>query len=338
MSSPEEKPQPKKEPPRPEAEERAGSRVEPKAEAKPEAKPPPRERPLPKLEPQAFLREALVAARHLEVDHLLVITDEPGPLELLGVRSIKKKVIVATSSEKQHLRCEELGLTHAAIPPFAFDRLDKIKVALSACQSASRAQDGDLVLCVVGRPGGSEVDTAMLTRLGEKSEDQSALGALMAGGGVSAQVLDAVLQMALSVGFDGIEGNPVGTILMVGDSTAIMEKSKQLTLNPFQGYAEDDRNILDPKIRDAVRNFCLLDGALIVREDGVLLAAGRYLRPPENLELDLPMGQGTRHAAAKAITKVTQAVAFVVSKTTGAVSIYRAGGMVVEIKQPRRRT
>jgi DNA integrity scanning protein DisA with diadenylate cyclase activity len=144
--------------------------------------------------------------------------------------------------------------------------------------------------------------------------------------------------MVLSVGFDGFEGDPVGTILMVGDSTAVMEKSKQLTLNPFQGYSEDDRNILDPKIRDTVRNFCLLDGAIIIREDGVLLAAGRYLRPPENLELDLPMGLGTRHAAALAITKVTQAIAFVVSKTTGAVSIYRGGGLVVDIKQPRRRT
>jgi diadenylate cyclase len=308
------------------------------AKPEPSSKPVPRERPLVKTEPQAFLKEALATARHLEVDRLLVICDEPGPLELLIGRAVKKKAVLATSSEKQHLRCEELGLAHVAIPPFAFDRLDKIKVALSATQSAGQVEDGDLVLCLVGRPGSPETDTSMLTRVGQHSEEQSALGALISGDVVSPQVLDAVLQMALSVGFDGIEGNPVGTILVVGDSTAIMEKSKQLTLNPFQGYSEDDRNILDPKIRDAVRNFCLLDGAIVVREDGVLLAAGRYLRPPENLEIDLPMGQGTRHAAAKAITQVTHSVAFVVSKTTGAVSIYRGGGLVVEIKQPRRRT
>ncbi|HOX43170.1 MAG TPA: DNA integrity scanning protein DisA nucleotide-binding domain protein [Myxococcota bacterium] len=353
MPSAEDKQQPKKDTtakaePAPASEPAAKlpAKPEPKAEAppgkpgpakpEPPAKPPPKERPL--TEPQAFLKEALAAARHLEVDRLLMICDEAGPLELLIGRGVKKKAVLATSSEKQHLRCEELGLAHVAIPPFAFDRLDKIKVALSASQSAGSVADGDLVLCLVGRPGSPETDTSMLTRVGQHSEEQSALGALIAGGEVSPQVLDAVLQMALSVGFDGIEGTPVGTILVVGDSTAIMEKSKQLTLNPFQGYSEDDRNILDPKIRDAVRNFCLLDGAIVVREDGVLLAAGRYLRPPETLDIDLPMGQGTRHAAAKAITQVTHAVAFVVSKTTGAVSIYRAGGLVVEIKQPRRRT
>ena len=130
----------------------------------------------------------------------------------------------------------------------------------------------------------------------------------------------------------------MGTIFVVGDSTAVMERSKQLTLNPFQGYSEEERNILDPAIRDAVKNFCLLDGAIIVREDGVLLAAGRYLRPPEDLEIDLPLGLGTRNAAAMGISQVTTAVTFVISKSSGSVRIYKEGKLAVELKQPRRRT
>jgi diadenylate cyclase len=117
-----------------------------------------------------------------------------------------------------------------------------------------------------------------------------------------------------------------------------MEKSKQLTLNPFQGYSEEERNVLDPAIRDAIKNFCLLDGAIIIREDGVLLAAGRYLRPPEDLELELPLGLGTRNASAMAITQVTEALSFVISKTTGTVRIYKNGKLAVELKQPRRRS
>jgi len=141
----------------------------------------------------------------------------------------------------------------------------------------------------------------------------------------------------MSVGFEGIEGDPVGTIFVVGDSTAVMEKSKQLTLNPFQGYSEEEKNILDPAIREAIKNFCLLDGAFIIREDGVVLAAGRYLRAPEDLELELPLGLGTRNAAAMAISKVTKGIAFVVSKTTGAMRIYKDGNLATELKPPRRR-
>ena len=57
----------------------------------------------------------------------------------------------------------------------------------------------------------------------------------------------------------------------------MLEKSRQITINPFQGLCEAERNVLDPKIREAIKNFSVLDGAFIIREDGVVLAAGRYL-------------------------------------------------------------
>ncbi|MBN2496435.1 MAG: diadenylate cyclase [Deltaproteobacteria bacterium] len=236
------------------------------------------------------------------------------------------------------MRAEELGLNFESIPAYAFERFDKINIALAACASSGKLSDGQRVLCLVGAPGREEIDTCMLARVGQKTAEQSALAAVLAGSEYNPQLLDAVLQISLSVGFEGIEGDPVGTIFVVGDSTAVMEKSKQLTLNPFQGYSEGEKNILDPKIRDAIKNFCLLDGAFIIREDGVLLAAGRYLRAPEDLELDLPLGLGTRNAAAMAVTKFTKAIAFVISKTTGTVRIYKEGDLRAELKQPRRRT
>jgi len=303
--------------------------------------------PIPEKEPSpakpgtwsdAFLKEALAVARRLDVDRLLYIGNEGAPLESLTGRGIKKKVIVASSSDKLAVRAEELGLTHEVIPAYAFDRFEKIKVALAGCTSAGLAADGMLVVCLVGEHASPRVDTCMVTRVGTHSDEQASLAGLLADTEQSAQVLEAVLNIALSVGFEGIEGDPVGTIFVVGDSTAVMERSKQLTLNPFQGYSEQERNILDPAIRDAVKNFCLLDGAIVVREDGVLLAAGRYLRPPEDLELNLPLGLGTRNAAAMGISQVTGAISFVISKSTGSVRIYKNGKLSVELKQPRRRT
>ena len=87
-------------------------------------------------------------------------------------------------------------------------------------------------------------------------------------------------------------GGPVGALFVVGDSNTVMEKSRQLTLNPFQGYSEDEKNIMNPDVRHALHAFAVLDGAFVVREDGVVVAAGRYLNFDEEKELDAAAGAG----------------------------------------------
>jgi diadenylate cyclase len=286
-----------------------------------------------------FLKEALEMASHLAIDRVLFVFDVMPPFEdLKKKRSVRKKLVVATPSEKIGARCEEEGIVHEIIPAYAFDRFDKIKISVAACVTSNLLTDGMTVLCIAGKLNTANMDTCMLTRIGDHSEESSALGVLQAGSEFSAQVLECVLNLALNIGYEGFEGSPVGTIFVVGDSVAVMEKSKQLTLNPFQGYSEAEKNILDPKVRDAIRNYALLDGAIIVREDGVVLAAGRYLRASEDLEIELPLGLGARNAAALFITKDTKAITFLVSKTNGAIRIFKDGMLAVEFKQPHRRT
>lgn len=284
-----------------------------------------------------FLREALLMARHLKPDHLLFICEVGSPpIEKLKKIGLKRKIIVATSSEKVGAQCEDEGVHYQIIPAYAFDRFEKIKVALAACVTSGLLSQGMQVLCMAGQTNSPYMDTCLMTKVGEHSEEQAAIGVLQAGTQFPLQVLETILKLALTVGYEGFEGAPVGTIFVVGDTTAVLEKSKQLTLNPFQGYSEDEKNILDPKIRDAIKNFCLLDGAFVIREDGVVLAAGRYLRAIED-NMELPLGLGTRNAAAMAVTKVSQAIAIVVSKTTGSVRVYKDGVLAIELRQPRRR-
>src|SRR5919204_353229 len=108
---------------------------------------------------------------------------------------------------------------------------------------------------------------------------------------VKSQVVDALIQLALEIGQEGFEGHPLGTIITIGDHTNVLEKSRQLTINPFQGLSESERNVLDPKIRDAIKNFSVLDGAFVIREDGVVLAAGRYLSSVDEA-VKIPLGLG----------------------------------------------
>ena len=124
-----------------------------------------------------------------------------------------------------------------------------------------------------------------------QEEEEGSFGFLQAEG-VSAGVMDALIELAVSIGVEGWEGRPVGALFVVGDSSTVMEKSRQLTLNPFQGYSEDEKNIMNPDVRHALHAFAVLDGAFIVREDGVVVAAGRYLNFDEEKELDVPLGLG----------------------------------------------
>ena len=47
-----------------------------------------------------------------------------------------------------------------------------------------------------------------------------------------------------------------------------------LILNPFYGYKDEDRNILNPFMDETVKELSSIDGAFIIRGDGVLVFAG----------------------------------------------------------------
>src|SRR5437763_1765103 len=112
--------------------------------------------------------------------------------------------------------------------------------------------------------------------------------------------------------------------------------SEQLSINRFQGISEGERNVLAPSIREALKNVAVLDGAFVIREDGVVLAAGRYLQGGAKVEL--PLGLGARHAAAAAVTVETNAVAISVSQGSGTARVFKGGQAVLELQQVARRS
>jgi len=75
----------------------------------------------------------------------------------------------------------------------------------------------------------------------------------------------------------------------------------------------------------------------VIREDGVVLAAGRYLQVGEG-NVELPLGLGARHAAAAAMTVESNAVAISVSQSSGAVRVWKSGQAVLELQQVARRS
>jgi len=280
-----------------------------------------------------FLRSALALAARAEVDHLLYVSDYPLAPEDLKGRSLRRKLIYAVTSDNLARDLREEGFRAVVIPGYEYSRVEKAKVALVA--AAPSFQHGDVVLCVTGHR--RSVDTLLKVEVGAEEDESLSVEALRLPEEFDPQVVEQVIRLALEVGQEGFEGHPVGTIVVLGDSISVLEKSKQLTINPFQGISESERNILDPRITEAVKNFSVLDGAFVVREDGVVLAAGRYLQSPGTDELKIPLGLGARHAAAALMTAHTRAIALVVSQTSGTVRIFRGGEIVFELHQSKRR-
>ena len=73
-----------------------------------------------------------------------------------------------------------------------------------------------------------------------------------------------------------------------------------------------------------------MDGAFVVSQTGIVESAATYLDAPLG-QGELSPGLGARHAAALAITTVTDATAVVVSASSGMVSVYYRGGVVLQL-------
>jgi DNA integrity scanning protein DisA with diadenylate cyclase activity len=114
-------------------------------------------------------------------------------------------------------------------------------------------------------------------------------------------------------------------MFILGDHEEVIKRSKQLVLNPFHGYGAEDRSILNPFMDETIKELALIDGAFIVRGDGVVESAGCLIQARAD-EVELPGGLGTRHAAAAAITHATDSLALVVS-SSGQVTYFRKGRM-----------
>jgi DNA integrity scanning protein DisA with diadenylate cyclase activity len=303
--------------------------------------------PKPSALQAELLRSALTLVGKKGFDHLLFIGDLAiGDYLAQRSRTVKKKLVQAVTTEGQCAALLAEGLKAVTIPAYDLTRQEKLKLALVAALAASIFKDGDVVLALVGRRPTAWPDSILLVTVGAtgRKDDLERIGeggntwfGMLQDEHINNQVLGAVLDLALSIAVEGWEGHPIGTLFVVGDTAVVMEKSRQLTLNPFQGYSEAEKNLMNPDMRDALRNFAVLDGAFVIREDGVVLAAGRYLIFDEAQPLKVPLGLGARHMAAAGLTRETEAFAVVVSQTTGTVRVFRQGETVLELSPSSRR-
>ena len=278
-----------------------------------------------------MLEHACLIADKIGADTILVVSDLLEDWEFFKGFKGRYKVIFATQDEETYEEASKVLDNVLMVPKVGLTRMGQVKMGVIMSLAANLVGSDEKIVCLSGLPKLKTLDSLMVLDISREfelltSEDVSAVSS-----GVHPEVFEGVLNLAVELASEGREGNPIGTIFVLGDQERVLPISRQLIINPFKGYPESERNILDRKLRETIKEFSMMDGAFIIREDGVIVSAGRHLAAALDTE-KMPMGLGSRHAAAAGITEATDALAIVISQSTGDVRIFKNGSIFMEIE------
>ncbi len=196
---------------------------------------------------------------------------------------------------------------------------------------------GSRVMALYSALDPAQLDSISIINLNEHLERLSGRDLRQLESRVPLKTLKTVVDLAIDIGWEGREGNPVGTLFVVGDTRKVLNSSRAAGFDPVKGYQRKERTLFDPKVREGIKEIAQLDGAIVVTADGTVEAACRILEAASTSTLSLSLGLGARHWAAAAITKNTAAVAITVSQSSGTVRIFQNGEVALRIESRQRR-
>jgi DNA integrity scanning protein DisA with diadenylate cyclase activity len=285
----------------------------------------------------ALLEAARQLVKEMPADAVLLLTETNLDWDaVLHHLSGCRLLVAAQDGHLTQKLKDEHGLTVLDIDPGPTPTRERMSLALLEAVASEKLQAGADVVALYngieaeqGKP--EHIDSLSVIHLGEHLERLSAQELRKLDTQVPLETLRAVVDLATEIGREGREGKPVGTMFVVGDTRKVLTMARSLNFNPFRGYSEAERDVRDPKVREQIKDIAQLEGAIIIRRDGVAVAACILLDvPAENITLS--KGLGTRHWAAAAISKETKAIAVAVSQSSGTVRIFQDGQIVLRIE------
>jgi len=280
-----------------------------------------------------FLESAGDIASRINAKRIFLYADLINDYKLLKELSKKDEFVFITKNEDTLHKHVGIEKNIIDIPSVEFSRIGLIKIAAMKGLFSGIVKDEDKIVFVTGTHKIGSFDSIIVVDIGREFEILASSSVSDIAENLKPEVFEAVLNLSLELASQGREGKPVGTIFVIGDHEKVLQLSRQMIINPFQGYPEEERNIMDPALRETIKEFSAVDGAFVIREDGVVMAAGRHLSAALEKE-DFPHGLGSRHVAAAGITSVTDAAAIVISESTGEVRIFKKGNIFMEIEKP----
>ena len=281
-----------------------------------------------------MIESAVKLAKEVKAGCVLVCVNVLNELAELP-EEVKKTVDFVLVMQQQDELPENLAdvATKLDVPGVNLTRVGKIKIAIAKGIVSGLFKKGDKIVCLSGIPKFGYADSIFFIDVGREFEILTSDDINNVVEAVQPEVFNAMLNLAFELAAQGRENRKVGTIFVLGDDEKVMQLSRQMIINPFKGYSEEDRNILNPELEETIKELSAIDGAFIINSQGAIVTAGRHLNAALESK-DFPSGLGSRHIAAAGITNLTRAVAVVVSQSTGNVSVFKNGKLFVSIEKP----
>lgn len=279
-----------------------------------------------------ILREAAKIAKGAQCTSVLVFADTfGGGVEVGKVFKGFKTVLIAHGTSEAATEREEID---AVIPirSYSNHRFSQLRSAVLIGLTRGIFSSQDRLCCIGGLPQSNQFDSITVVDVEREFDTMLASKSDMLPASVKPEVIERVLAIATELAVEGREGHPVGCLFVLGNTEQITQYTKPLILNPFYGYKDEDRNILNPFMDETVKELSSIDGAFIIRGDGVLISAGSLIHAPDYTH-ELHSGLGSRHAAAASITQAIDCLCIVVSGSTGQVTLFRHGKMLPLIEK-----
>jgi DNA integrity scanning protein DisA with diadenylate cyclase activity len=285
----------------------------------------------------ALLETARRLVRELPADAVLLLTETDLDWDAVLEHLPGSRLLVAAQDGALTTRLkEQSGLTVLDIDPGPTPTQERMSLALLEAVAREKLQTGAHVVVLYNgietAPDEPEqIDSLSVIHLGEHLERLTAQDLRKLDTHVPLETLRAVVDLATEIGREGREGRPIGTMFVVGDTRKVLSMCQPQNYNPFRGYSAAERDVRDRKVREQIKEIAKLDGAIIIRRDGVAVAACMYIDASSE-GITLSKGLGSRHWAAASVSKQTRAVAVAVSQSSGTVRLFQNGVVVLHIE------
>ena len=282
-----------------------------------------------------FLGLAVQLAKLRDAEAVIIWTEEPQDWRTAAQHCGEIRKIVGADETQFVEGAHEAGMDVVLLETQEPSIHEKISQVLVQSIAADLLSPNAGVVAVYGGFDEAGVDSVSYLELDEHLERLTARDLRQLAVNIPLVTLRIVVDLAVEIGREGREGNPVGTMFVVGDTRSVLACSQAIVFDPVKGYQRKDRNLRDGRVREGIKEIAQLDGAFVVAPDGTVEAACQLI-DVQAANITLSKGLGTRHWAAAAISKKTNAVAITVSQSSGTVRIFQKGEVMLRIEPFRR--
>ena len=282
-----------------------------------------------------FLDMGIQIAEAVEADAILVVLDGPTEWQRLCERVTHIKVLVSADHVDKLEGAAAAGLQTVVVTMPDAAVFEKLTQALLEAVADDILMPGAAVIAIYSGFEAGKIDSVSYIELDEHLGRLTARDLRQLETSVPLETLKTVVDLAVDIGREGREGKPVGTLFVVGDTRKVLQYCHPAGFDPVRGHKREERDLHDPRAREAVKEIAQLDGAIVVTSDAVVERACQIVDAP-HANLTLSKGLGTRHWAAAAISRVTKAISVVVSESNGTVRLFINGEVMLRIEPFRR--